>query len=767
VEDKRPKSVSELLEEVASGLPSGGEKRPGQLQMTEAVAKALVERRHLVVQAGTGTGKSLAYLLPAVRAGRPVVVATATKALQDQLANKDLPFLASRRPPGSFSYAVLKGRSNYLCRQRMSEFGTGTKESDSPVAQTFDYQLDGKSPSPSAKSPTLAKPASSAKSASSNSASSSKSADMELSGDGAGSRLGQQVKRLAEWGEQSPTGDRAELDFEPDPRAWAAVSVGPRECPGAFRCPHGTDCFTEQARARAAAADIVVVNTHLYATHVASGGVVLPEHDAVIFDEAHEVEDIMTAGLGVELTAGRIRAVAQAARGLVGRDDAGILEALTEVAEDLDQSLRPLAGLRVLRGSQQSNPDSGYGRSRRRNAAGRDDRENRDSSDDRLDLEDPDGMSLQLARPGAPGVWGLSQATASSSPPRAAGSALSDLLALIDGRVSAVTLALRQADRPERGNEHPDVVARRQRAVQSASHLTEDVRALATADNDHVAWVESSGPGGRQVTLRLAPIEVGPVLAERLWPNVTAVLTSATIPPRVAERLGIQKDNVKKLDVASPFPYGDQAMLYCATSLPDRRSAGAEEAIADELAALINAAGGRTLALFTSWRAMSATCDRLRPLLGFPIYAQGDLPKPRLLEAFSSDEAACLFATVSFWQGVDIPGRTLTLVAVDRLPFARPDDPLVQARRDRAGTDAFSTIDLPRAATLLAQGAGRLIRSSSDSGVVAVLDRRLATAGYGGVLRASLPPMKWTTDRRLAIKFLEKAVATTKTGDPA
>jgi ATP-dependent DNA helicase DinG len=218
--------------------------------------------------------------------------------------------------------------------------------------------------------------------------------------------------------------------------------------------------------------------------------------------------------------------------------------------------------------------------------------------------------------------------------------------------------------------------------------------------------------------------------------------------------------------VESPFPYQKQAMLYCATKLPDRRSAGAEEAIADELAALIEAAGGRTLALFTSWRAMTATCDRLRPVIDFPIYAQGDLPKAKLLEAFSSDEAACLFATVSFWQGVDIPGRTLTLVAVDRLPFARPDDPLFQARRERAGDRAFSMVDLPRAATLLAQGAGRLIRSSSDSGVVAVLDRRLATAGYGRVLRASLPPMRWTTDRRIAISFLEQVVKVPHPADP-
>jgi ATP-dependent DNA helicase DinG len=748
VEARRPKSVSEQLEEVASALPRGGEKRPGQLAMAEAVARALAERRHLVVQAGTGTGKSLAYLLPAVRAGRRVVVATATKALQDQLATKDLPFLASVRPPGSFSYAVLKGRSNYLCRQRVSETGLGAKGSDphlpgipvgsgAAVVQTFEYEpagADGSARGEVAGAPVRGASVTGASAANDEAAPSVA---------GSGSRLGQQVKLLAEWGERSPTGDRAELDFEPDPRAWAAVSVGPRECPGAYRCPSGSNCFTEQARARAAAADIVVVNTHLYATHVASGGAVLPDHDAVILDEAHEIEDVMTSGLGVELTAGRVRAVAQAARGLVGRDDSGILEALAAAADDLEQRLRPLAGLRVLTGSQRADPG---GVARR----GRDPKKTRQ--------EDPDGMSMELGQPGAPIAWGTRPATGSGGPPSASDSGLTSLLALIDGRIAAATLALRQADRPERGEPDPDTSARRQRAVQAASHLTEDVRAIATADDDHVCWVESSGPGARQVALRLAPIEVGPVLAELLWPNVTAVLTSATIPPNAERRLGLPEGTTDRLDVASPFPYAEHAMLYCATKLPDRRSAGAEEAIADELAALITAAGGRTLALFTSWRAMSATCERLRPILEFPIYAQGDLPKAKLLEAFSSDEAACLFATVSFWQGVDIPGRTLTLVAVDRLPFARPDDPLVQARRERAGDSAFKVVDLPRAATLLAQGAGRLIRSSSDSGVVAVLDRRLATAGYGGVLRASLPPMRWTTDRRNAIRFLEQVV---------
>ena len=461
------------------------------------------------------------------------------------------------------------------------------------------------------------------------------------------------------------------------------MSVGPRECPGAYRCPSGAACFTEQARARAAAADIVVVNTHLYATHVASGGVVLPEHDVVIFDEAHELEDVMTSGLGVELSAGRVRAVAQTARGLVEREGTAAVDALFEAADRFEAVIRPLAGHRVL-----YRPES-------RSSRAPDDEGQATRAPPRS-ADVPLGLSIELEAPGEQrrtrlGVVPARPVTPVSDP----SSGLEAVLGMIDSRLSAVTQALRTADRPERGGSDPDTSSRRIRAVQAATHLTEDVRAFADADTDEVAWVESSGPGARQVALRLAPIDVGPLLEERLWPNVTAVLTSATIPPLAEKRLGLPPDSTDRLDVASPFPYGDHAMLYCATDLPDRRSPEAEAAIADELAALITAAGGRTLALFTSWRAMTATCDRLRPVLSFPIYAQGDLPKPKLLEAFSNDEAACLFATVSFWQGVDIPGRTLTLVAVDRLPFARPDDPLVQARRDRAGDRAFSLVDLP------------------------------------------------------------------------
>ncbi len=634
--------VATALEGVVRELPNGGEAREGQLAMAEAVGRAIHDRRHLVVQAGTGTGKSLAYLVPAILSGRRVVVATATKALQDQLATNDLPFL-SRHLGRSFRFAVLKGRSNYLCRQRAAEMAGGGEQLGLEDAPGW---LEGEADS------------------------------------GSPGSVAAQARRLLSWGSRSASGDRADLDFEPSPRAWAMVSVGPRECPGAHRCPSGEACFTEAARDQAAAADIVVVNTHLYGAHLASGGGVLPEHDVVVFDEAHEVEDVMIASFGADVGAGRFRALARLVRAVVPRDEAAVADELADAADSLDAALAPLLGRRVQ----------------------------------------------------------------PRSDPRLAGA-----LEVAAARLSRASAALRKADSDTDRQDPGSAGAARTRAVLAAGHLSSDVATASDIGPAQVAWVDGLP---HAPVLKVAPLDIGPRLADALWERVTVVLTSATIPPGIGRRLGVAQEVTDELDTGSPFPYATNALLYCATHLPDRRSEGAEEALHEELEALIVAAGGRTLALFTSWRAMDRAAEALRGQVPFRLMTQSELPKPALVEAFSSDESSCLLATMGFWQGVDVPGPALSLVVIDRIPFPRPDEPLLQARRERFGPAAFREVDLPRAATLLAQGVGRLIRSASDRGVVAVLDPRLARATYRWELVRALPPMSRTRHRSDVAAFL-------------
>jgi ATP-dependent DNA helicase DinG len=616
--------LASALRRVTTALPGGGEARPGQVEMAEAVAKSIEADRHLVVQAGTGTGKSLAYLVPAILSGKRVVISTATKALQDQLAKKDLPFLQEHLGV-PFEFAVLKGRSNYLCRQRIREVSGGddTLELDDNVGA-----------------------------------------------------LGREIARLIEFGaEAQSSGDRADLPFEPRPKAWSGVSVSAMECPGAAKCPSGDECFAERARQAAALADVIVVNTHLYATHLATGGYVLPDHDVVVFDEAHELEDVAANNLGLELTSGRFRALARAARPLVKGD----------TAEDLD-------------------------------AAG-------------LLFED------------ALAEWRNRRL------PADLGQRLAETVALCAERARRLVAEVRASEGDD---------GRKARALQAGGHLVGDLAVIADIKEGDVAWVE--GPPHMPV-LKVAPVDVSARLAAALWDERAAVLTSATVPPNLIDRLGLPAERTDTLDVGSPFPYESHALLYCATHLPDPRKPDYEAAMIDELDWLIRAAGGRTLALFTSWKAMHAAADALRPRLPYEVLAQSDLPKPALIRAFTEDESSCLFATMGFWQGVDVPGRSLSLVVLDRVPFPRPDEPLMQARRDKAGPGAFRLVDLPRAATLLAQGSGRLIRSSTDRGVVAVLDPRLSSASYRWDLVRAVPPMRRTRHRAEVEAFLAEALA--------
>jgi ATP-dependent DNA helicase DinG len=729
-----PDEVTSTLRRVAAGLPGGGESRPGQVEMAAAVAAAVVGRRNLVVQAGTGTGKSLAYLVPAALSGERVVVATATKALQDQLADKDLPLVAAATD-NDLRFAVLKGRSNYVCRQRVSEIGgTGAQLSLTPGSADPPDADDGLTP-----------------------AADTASADPATIAD--------QVRSLVRWAEDTTTGDRAELPFEPHFRAWAMVSTTARECPGAFRCPSGRDCFAEDARARAAEADVIVVNTHLYGAHLASGGAVLPEHQVVVFDEAHEVEDVMTDSLGLEVGPGRFRALAVAARPVLGDDDGATraVEGVADLADVVHRVLRPWSGRRVPHGDLSDGTatlppdgDGGVG-----TAPGPP--PGRPAGPGGPDLpggpgeRDGEPQGLDLGLDPLPQAVRATPRPARATPAAVAGDPdLATLLALATGRVGRLVDHLRRAERDAGDAEASADRARRDRVLLAAGHLAADLARLALLGSEEVAWVEDSS---RAPALRVSPIDVGPILAEQLWGSVTGILTSATVPVGLAERLGMPAGTSDDLDVGSPFDYRAHSLLYVAKSLPDRRSPAAEPALHDELELLITAAGGRTLALFTSWRAMRAAVDALSDRLPFPLLSQSDLPKPALVEAFRSDESACLFATLGFWQGVDVPGRTLSLVTIDRIPFPRPDDPVLEARRELAGPGAFGAVDLPRAGTLLAQGAGRLIRSSSDRGVVAVLDSRLATARYRSALLARVPPMKRTLDRDEVVAFLGEITA--------
>ncbi|HTW06837.1 MAG TPA: ATP-dependent DNA helicase, partial [Acidimicrobiales bacterium] len=619
--------IQTALARAAAGLRQS-EKRPQQLAMAEAVARAVNNRRHLVVQAGTGTGKSLAYLVPGLVLGARMVVSTATKALQDQLAQRDLPRLA-RSLGVRFEFAVLKGRSNYLCVQRVREIAetgeqlamdqvTSRPGQHGRLAAEIERLVAWAGVATAATSPATTSPAATSLGGTSpaviSPAGASRVAPPEPGAPVARHRRPHRGLAAA----RRPTGDRGDLDWEPSDAAWAQVSTTSRECPGAADCASGADCFAEAARRRAAEVDVVVVNTHLYASFLAvDEAELLPEHDVVVFDEAHEVEDIASAVFGFDLGGARVGGVARLARAALG--EARTVTALQECGALLDNAALPLR-----------------------------------------DQEIPRPLPAELAR----------------------------VLNLLRERAAAVLEVLRQAERAASALSVPGTAVQagpperrgsRQRAQTALSHLVDDVIALLELAPGQVAWVEG---GEHALLVRASPLDVGAVLKQRLWEAddaPVAILTSATIPPHLGERLGLEAGSYDQLDVGSPFAYPEQAMLYCPVHLPDPRAAGFEAAMHQELTALVQAAGGRTLALFTSWRAMHAAAEHVRGQVPWRILTQSDLPKAKLVAEFSADEQSCLFATMGFWQGVDVPGSSLSLVTIDRLPFARPDDPLLRA----------------------------------------------------------------------------------------
>jgi ATP-dependent DNA helicase DinG len=666
-------SVTELLAAAVAGI--GGEERPGQVAMAEAVQHAIETGEHLAVQAGTGTGKSLAYLVPAIRyavAGRTtVVVATATIALQRQLIDRDLPRLVPAVAPllgQEPTFAILKGRRNYLCLHRQRG-----GPSDDPQDALF-----------------------------------------EPVDTGATSPLGRQVKRLHEWAEQTPTGDRDELVPGVPDAAWRQVSVSAQECIGAQRCPFGSRCFAEKAREAAAKAHIVVTNHALMAIDATSDIDVLPGHDVVIIDEAHDLVDRVTSATAGELSGPMID--------IAGRRAGRLTEPATAEAGApavADQLRQAAAALTVDLG---------------------------DAPSGRMDvLSDALAATLRSVRDAAKACTDAITASATS-------------MEEDPQRLSAARLTLASLGDIER-----------------TALRVQDVFADQIADRREVVWLDRPfvEDARRPPTLRVAPLEVGPVLRERLFGSRTVTLTSATLAlggsfNPLANQWGLNVPggdqlSWKGLDVGSPFDHPRSGILYVARHLPPPGRDQLAEAYLTELEELIDAAGGRTLGLFSSMRAAVQAAGALRDRIKQPLLCQGDDVTAQLVRQFAEDEPTCLFGTLSLWQGVDVPGPSLRLVVIDRVPFPRPDDPLASARQRAVaarGGNGFMTVAAAHAALLLAQGTGRLLRTMTDRGVVAVLDPRLVTARYGDFLRASLPPFWTTTDPALVRAALRRLSAT-------
>ncbi|QNI08025.1 ATP-dependent DNA helicase [Mycobacterium kubicae] len=643
--------MSELLAVAVAAL--GGSERRGQQEMATAVAAAFESGQHLVVQAGTGTGKSLAYLVPAmlraVTDDEPVVVSTATIALQRQLVDRDLPRLADslaaalpRRP----EFALLKGRRNYLCLNKIHNGGASGESGaadERPQEELFN--------------------------------------PMAVTG------LGRDVQRLTEWASTTDSGDRDDLKPGVPDRSWAQVSVSARECIGVARCPFGTECFSERARMRAGAVDIVVTNHALLAIDAVADSAVLPEHSLLVVDEAHELADRVTSVATAELTSAGLGLASRRVTRLVDPEITERLEAASAIFTSAIHDAPP----------------------------------------GRIDHLD-DELATYLT-------------------------ALRDAASAARSAIETTGDAKAASARAEAGAALTEISDTATRILTSF--------APAIPDRTEVVWLDREDT---RVALRVAPLSVSNLLAQHVFSRATTVLTSATLTvggsfDAMASAWGLTGPDGgdepggqtwKGIDVGSPFHHATSGILYVAAHLPPpgRDGAGSAEQLT-EIAELVTAAGGRTLGLFSSMRAARAAAEAMRERLTTPVLCQGDDATSALVEQFTDDPETSLFGTLSLWQGVDVPGPSLSLVLIDRIPFPRPDDPLLSARQRAVaarGGNGFMTVAASHAALLLAQGSGRLLRRVSDRGVVAVLDSRMATARYGSYLRASLPPFWHTTN---------------------
>lgn len=622
----------------------GGEHREGQVAMVEAVASAIESGEHLLVQAGTGTGKSLAYLVPSILHavdldGKPVVIATATLALQRQLVERDLPRVVEALAPHlprPVSFAVLKGRHNYLCLDRLHR----DRGEDDPDG-LFDIR------------PT--------------------------------SDLSRQSLELRAWAEVTESGDRDDYPETVDPRVWRSMAVSGRECLGRQRCSYADDCFAERARAKASEADIIVTNHAILAIDAITGLPLLPDHGVVVIDEGHELVDRATQAATDELSASVFERAARKARPFLDDPERELLaDALDALADALEGEESASRGSTLM-----------------------------DPMDRQLLL------ALTLVRD-------------------ACHRAIGALAAVGDGEADG-----RAADRHQ---------------ARAAVQEVHDVAGrLVSASAGDVAWLDRGER--RAPTIRVAPLTVDSLLGSHVFSDIPVVVTSATLTigggfEAMASAFGLTEGEWTGLDVGSPFDYERQGILYVPAGLPRPGREGVADEVLEELGDLIDAAGGRTLALFSSWRGVERARDVLtarfagRPDRPIHVQGRGDAVAD-LIRRFADDARSSLLGTLTLWQGVDVPGPSCILVAIDRIPFPRPDDPLVAARSRRAeesGRSGFAEVSIPRAAVLLAQGTGRLIRGTADRGVVAVLDSRLETAGYGRMLRSSLPPLWYSTD---------------------
>ena len=632
-----------------------GARREGQVRMTNAVARALATHRHLAVQAGTGTGKSMAYLVPAIehaqRTDSTVVVSTATIALQNQLVGRDLPRLVEAldgvvdRTP---SFAIVKGRSNYVCLQRV-----GQAEADDAAQPS----LDSGSP-------------------------------VELT------ELGAHMQRVRDFAQDSDTGDRDDLVPGVPDTVWRAVSVTAKECIGASRCPFGADCFAEKARAEASDVDVVVTNHAMLAIDALAEANILPEHDVVIVDEAHELDARITAVATTELSAQAL---------VLAANRAAKLDPAAKAADDLKGLADELA--------------------------------------DMLQLEQQ-GRLLELTEH------------------------VQDTLVGVRDTLMRLRDKIRGGAAPDESENDPERAAERQNLANHLLELHEGiVRMFDTLEappdkTRDVLWLNNK-------TLKVAPLSVAGLLADRLFDCNTVVLTSATLSVggnfnALAAAWGLPKGTWDGLDAGTPFDPRKAGILYTPRHIPEPGRDGLAPETLDEIAGLIMAAGGRTLGLFASRRAAEQAAAEMRKRLPFDILCQGDDTIPALVKRFADSENTCLFGTLTLWQGVDVPGRSCSLVIIDKIPFPRPDDPLLQARKeaaDAAGRNGFMEVAATHASLLMAQGAGRLLRSVDDRGVVAVLDKRLVEKRYGSFIRSSMPSFWPTHDPDVVTQALKRLVA--------